>query len=623
VKYFRFFLLGVLFFSQLKLSGQIKTPDFKNVPADINKALKKASHAAVFNPESSSVYSVRALQLSIKEHSATGIAYSRKQIGINYQLQGNNKESLYNLLAAEHIFDSLGDKKNLAGTFMWLGTLYYQVGSFPQANKYFDKAMSIHNGLKDTMAVIHSNVQLIMLFEEKNEFKKALEYCYKNLELCKMVKKESVIRIMTMQIGVLKYRLGDYKDALVYLKKAIDYFKNNPEPNALAGLYAKTGRAEIAVGNITDAQKYELLALHGYSALKARGNLPFIYENLALIEETKKNYPAAIQWFHLKDALKDSLSNETRNKQMAEMQAKYESAKKEKIIAQLSQKQTEQKSEKARLLWVIYFGAIVAMSLLAMALFLYKNNNKVQKLNLQLEAQKEQLLELNSIKNKLFSAISHDLRTPLNRLDTFLVLLKDKSLTEDKVQSYTAELSEALQHTIQLLDNLLYWAANQIKVLKINQSEVSMQELVEENIYMARNDAERKNIELVPKLSGDMIVYTDMNMANLVLRNLLSNAIKFTPQGGEVEVEVVKKSDNIIVSVSDNGLGMDEETLNNLFKSSVNESRPGTNNEKGFGIGLGLCKEFIEKNGGRLYVESTQGKGSTFSFTIPILPAIA
>jgi two-component system sensor histidine kinase/response regulator len=198
-----------------------------------------------------------------------------------------------------------------------------------------------------------------------------------------------------------------------------------------------------------------------------------------------------------------------------------------------------------------------------------------------------------------------------------LTLMSLKALSEKEIEKMTVDLSARVNTTSSLLDNLLNWSRNQIATSKVNPVRTDVQALANECIELYVNNAMEKNIRLVNKIPTSCHIMADEEMIRITLRNLISNAIKFTSQKGEVNIEAHPKEGLLCISVRDSGIGIPQEDLTKIFSFEA-RSTPGTALEKGTGLGLILCKEFIEKNGGQIWVDSLHGEGSTFSFTAPM-----
>lgn len=234
----------------------------------------------------------------------------------------------------------------------------------------------------------------------------------------------------------------------------------------------------------------------------------------------------------------------------------------------------------------------------------------------QLEKQTQELRELDLLKNKLFSVIAHDLKTPMYALRNLFRNVQQFDLPAEEIKLMIPDVVSDLNYTTGLMENLLQWAKSQMQADALRPQLIDVAALVREVMLVLRLQADAKKIYLESKMETPVYIYADRDMVNLVLRNLLSNAIKFTPEAGRVSVGANPAESYVEVFVEDNGTGMNDETLKKINASNYFTSR-GTANEAGTGLGLMLCKEFLAKNGGKMFVESEPGRGSVFSFTLP------
>ena len=237
-----------------------------------------------------------------------------------------------------------------------------------------------------------------------------------------------------------------------------------------------------------------------------------------------------------------------------------------------------------------------------------------------IKEQENQLRELISTKDKLFSIIAHDLRSPFNAILGFSELLinNTKIAGDQELEQLLGIINSSAKNTLILLDNLLNWAKAQTGQIIYKQEKIDLTNIIADVLEISNSIAKIKNISLNYTQSYEGEVYADVNMLQTILLNLISNAIKFTNLNGEVTIDAKQNGGNVEITVSDNGVGMSEETIKNLFKVDKSLIATGTANEKGSGLGLILCKEFIEKLGGVIGIESEVGKGSDVRFTLPL-----
>ena len=274
------------------------------------------------------------------------------------------------------------------------------------------------------------------------------------------------------------------------------------------------------------------------------------------------------------------------------------------------------------------FNHVLSVALIFIGLFLIKKENKDYQTEIlnsneelyrhtqEIQRQKEELAELNNLKSKLFSVISHDLRTPLYGLRNLFRSVEQYDLPAEEIKVLIPDVVKDLHYTTDLMENLLQWAKSQMKGESLSPQLIDMNKLIHDVQQIVRLQAENKQVYLKTKAEKPIYIYADKEMIEVVLRNLISNAIKFTPKEGEVVIDVKEEDELIEVLVRDTGTGMSEEAKNKLF-GDEHFTTKGTSNESGTGLGLMICKEFLKKNGGDIHVESELGKGSTFAFTLP------
>ena len=226
--------------------------------------------------------------------------------------------------------------------------------------------------------------------------------------------------------------------------------------------------------------------------------------------------------------------------------------------------------------------------------------------------------KLNATKDKFFSIIAHDLRSPFNALLGFSNLLVDNfdNLQIEEQKEYISILNQSVKNTYKLLDNLLTWSLLQKDIIDFNPEKIYLYPIFLETHELLKQSLERKSIEFINNISENIYVFADRNMISTIIRNLISNAIKFTPLGGKITIDAKYKQQFVEITVQDSGVGIALDKQTKLFDIGKNMSTNGTENETGTGLGLILCKEFVEKHGGKIWVESEEGKGSAFIFTI-------
>lgn len=245
--------------------------------------------------------------------------------------------------------------------------------------------------------------------------------------------------------------------------------------------------------------------------------------------------------------------------------------------------------------------------------------SKLKKAEQELKSINEELQKVNAEKDRFFSIIAHDLKSPFNSIMGFSNILLEKTKQEDleNVKIFAQIINNSSQRALNLLMNLMQWSLTQTGRLNFNPEHFELGETVDEIVQLCSDIAFQKSITVTNDFPTELFVYADKAMIGTILRNLISNALKFTQRGGSIHLSAERRPKDVKVWVSDSGVGISKQVIEKIFHIDSNCSTPDTQGEKGTGLGLILCKEFIEKHGGTIGIESEPGKGSIFHFTIP------
>jgi signal transduction histidine kinase len=341
-----------------------------------------------------------------------------------------------------------------------------------------------------------------------------------------------------------------------------------------------------------------------------------------MLLEQLGDYKKSLFYFKQSQQLSDSLFSQGMQAKLLQDQIRFETESKEEQIKALTRMEDFRK-EQLRKQQLVRNILVVVIALTLILLFsVYRSGQRRIRINkLLMEHQEEmkkrshELEQLNQVKDKFFSIISHDLRSPINALTGILDLMDRKEISSTEFSTLNKELRIQFNHTKTLINNLLDWTLLQMDKLKIQVEKIDLNALVESNIKLL-SSLHLKEIKILNHVLPASYAIGDTNMINLVLRNLITNSIKFSEAGASIEVRAQDMGNHFIVSVKDTGVGITPEIQKILFEKTTGYSTRGTANEKGTGLGLILCKEFVERNGGKIWLESELGKGSTFYFTI-------
>lgn len=539
--------------------------------------------------------------------------------------QGNLPNALKLSLDALKIFDDLHENNDLLNAYVSIANIYERQNSFSKAIEFNLKAANIFEQNKNIFRTltIFENVGKIYALQKK--YNSAFNYYNKALEIYKNIGNKAGEAITYQNIAKLFYNQMNYKTALVYYQLSYKIAKQANsevlETSNLLGL----GNAELMLNNYGVAEQNYKLALQKAKLLNQRFELKEAYEGLSIISKSKNNVFESKTFSLLSNQIKDSLFNDSILASVTNLQLLYDKDKTQRQVILLKQNEelSNAKLIKERQISKMLIAIVILFVLLTVGfLYFYMNNKRIssslKNQNKKLEIQTEELGRLNNVKDRFFSIISHDLRNNMTTMKLYFDLMSNKKYKPENTEELTKQISSSVENNIDLLENLLVWASSQIKGLPLKFESLNIFELVNKNIALAASIAHQKNIHLLNLCNENDTAFADENTINLVLRNLIVNAIKFTNDEGKITVSSKVTNSKIQISIADNGVGIDKEKLDQMFTQHKNPSTQGTANEKGTGLGLLLCDDFIKQNNGTIYAKSEKGKGSIFTFELLI-----
>jgi len=250
---------------------------------------------------------------------------------------------------------------------------------------------------------------------------------------------------------------------------------------------------------------------------------------------------------------------------------------------------------------------------------LEEKNERLNKNNIELSVSKEELQKLNDTKNKLFSVIGHDIKNPMHVIMGYSRLLVDRfnKLSTEKLKSYISSIDKNIGNLYYLLENLLTWSNSQQNNISYEPENLDIKRLISDTVELFEDVIKRKELKIVFSSNNDLFAFADKNMVHVVIRNLLDNAIKYSNSKGIIRISGNHAKENVVIHITDNGIGIPDNIIENIFELHEGGPKPGTRGEKGTGFGLAISKEFIVKNNGRIWCESVEGEETTFSFSLP------
>lgn len=429
----------------------------------------------------------------------------------------------------------------------------------------------------------------------------ALECYFKGLSVAKKFNDIRGLGYLKDNIGMCYHGQKNYRQALQWQRQSIAHRRQvNDELNLIQG-YLNIFETFDGLQMTDSAFHYLQAAYRSGLTFNDFRYLRYASSVLAEIYFARGNKDSAYLFMHKARIYTDSLRREEMRQALAGAGALAET---ERIS--LEKKLLEEQNR--FLIWGALIISIVLLGAVVTALFIYRQHQLRRKLIYELES-------ANHAKNKVFAIVSHDLRGPIGTLSGMLFLLNDRSITQEKFLQLSARLQNDVSQLRYAMDQLLYWASSQLQGIKAQRKIVAAAPLAQGVTELLQPIARQKSISIINNIPSDIQVQADPAHLEIIIRNLVSNAIKFTPDNGQIELSASPDNQFYRFSIKDSGVGMSPETLASLF-SLGNQPQQGTASEKGIGLGLLLCKDFLTYNGGIIWVESTPGQGSTFYFKL-------
>ena len=564
---------------------------------------------------------------------ALSIAQVNNSIGLIEISRGNYATGLKLSLSALQIFEEKKLPEQLSIAYNNLAEAYYNTHQIDRALEYNFKALGVREQLSDSIGIKSSTKNIAELYSARREHRRAIEFYEKLLALINPEKDKKLKGDILAKIGNEYLQFNDYDKAAEYLVEGLKFNRtiNNNDGilsalNAIANLNIKQTNIKLAEIQLDEAYQ---LAQNSDNKVELLKN----YKLQKELDSIKGAFQGAFQWqtryYKLKSELEDSeLSQLQENIIGLDNENLLEPTQHEPINESLepSCKSLETIKNLKFYMYVLIAALIAAITFLIIVLSKrktdtqlvenYKHQNEQIKLHSEnISKQIADLEEINNVKDRLFSIVSHDLKDSISSIKGFIDLLREEGISQEEFYELIPELSENADNASLLLFNLLNWSKTQMQNLKPNPELFNIQEVFQTKIALIEQKVEQKRIVIIDESQRDLI-YADKSMIEIVIQNLLTNAVKFCRIGDMITVSNKNLNGTSLLCVEDSGVGIAKENIDKLFKSNA-FTTVGTKNEKGTGLGLSICKELVELNNGRIWVESTLNVGTKFYVELP------
>ncbi|MFC3414909.1 ATP-binding protein [Algoriphagus hitonicola] len=626
----------------LSISAQSQQPDLDSLKEVLPNASGQervdvlneiATQLREISSQEAMDFSLEAEKLSQELNYTYGLSKSKENIGWIYyrggqwQLAFDFSEDAYEL--ASEIPDS-----NLAARILNnMGALYYAQQNYQMAINQFKMAFELVEGSDDLYTQIRSLNNVAFNFIQVEEYDSAVFYAKKAININESSGSPYLTSFSNRVLGDVHVGRGQFDSAVVIFEKSLQMARVQGITSFQASVMHRLGNAYLQLGELEKAEKILEEGIEVSEANNYRDELSKSHKYLSQVHQRRGDIDLAYQHLNQYTIINDSLVDQANRDRIALMQGMFQENL-EKSELELLKAQNKNQADNLlfinRIVWLVSIAAIIVLIL---GLRLYKLNRNVKKYNQDLILQKQkiadqnsdleqkslQLEKINETKNKLFSILGHDLRGPIGSVKSLIDLTLGGAISQQEFMSILKTLKKDVDSVHFTLTNTLKWSLAQMEGFRVNPTSVSMNEVVQGIIQLLAPQIQTKSLHISNEMPADVILYLDRDLIEVVVRNILSNAVKFSPESGEIRIVFETGENDLLWCVSDQGKGMYPEEIEQILESdySITRSKPGTQQEKGSGLGLQVCKEFVRMSKGNLGIESEPGKGTKVCVSLP------
>lgn len=626
----KFFNHIIAFIFLLVISAQAEA-FVKNEPIPdsifVDKLLSKANTLTYDHTDSALEVARKALHYAIKINYKKGEAFAYNTIGNVYYIKGSYENALNNYFEAKNRFVHLNNSNRVAWAENNIGLIYIAEDDFEKSIAHFSKLITSEESTKDSMLLANLYFNLGLSYDLKKDHLQAIPILEKAIDISTSIgfDRIKVMSLNRMAEAYLKMdKLEEAHENYVAALNDTSYESNWEKSfsnTGLAILYLKRENYDEAISFANAGLRYAQKVEAKWDAMRSS-------EVLANAYAANENYGNAYKYHQLFKAYSDSVRDESKDEELNLLRLEQKELENNRLMQESII--SKQKAEITRQ-WMI--GIATVSVLITLMLIYYSRNNKVisklnhnlLKKNADIARQKEQLIkqnesleQINSSKNKLFSIISHDFKSPLSSLIGTLELTQQGNISQEENKELLRHLHIKVLQVSQMLNNLLYWANSQQMGIRTHKKDVNIPDVVKEVLAIARYMAVEKSITLEHQNIHPCMVHADPDHLRIIVQNVLTNALKFTPVNGKITISYHCDELENQVIIEDSGIGIAPDKLEKLTRITGSDiSAHGTNNEAGTGIGLSLVKNFIAENDGDLLIESEIKKGTKVTISLP------
>ncbi|KQR67342.1 tetratricopeptide repeat protein [Pedobacter sp. Leaf176] len=642
--FFVFTLIGLVY--NVSITHAQKRPEDLKTAGEFIKVIK---HYRYLDPDSATLFVKAGLKKALRNKDESGYAGLLHQYGMILDNAAMYRDSRQCYLEAEAIYRRNKNQKGLASTLIRLGVVEKRKANYDRSLAYFMEALALSTKNGDKLGILEARVAISENYFSLNDFKSCLENLVIAEKIDRQLPTSSFSLNMYISYGYLYMSLKQYDKAIDYINTGLSKSNKIEYNGSKVSLLKQLGTAYFEKGEVDRAVKTLKLALslsrkiknvmrqmtvlqeladvyekdqpdtaikYLNEALKIAGSHKvylqetYILNKLGTLFKKKGDFQKALALVERSYQISEDVYYRDMNKQILSLERAYEL---EKSKAQLNQLKVEANEEASFKNFIIAIAVAITV-LFIITLVYYSRSRHLNKL---LRQANYKLEGSNLQKDRFFSILAHDIRSPLASSVTVLKFIANKRLKEDVQEVMVNKLILHCESSLGVLDKLLRWGQMQIKGVQLSITEFNPKNNIIANMALLSAAADNKNINVTFEVPDNLLVRADSDHFDFLVRNLLANAIKFTPENGHISLGAQMMREGFLdFKVSDNGVGISKDRIDTLFKLAA-VSTKGTSEEVGTSLGLLICKEFVDANNGTLAVESELGKGTTFTFSLP------
>ncbi|MCK5856747.1 MAG: tetratricopeptide repeat-containing sensor histidine kinase [Bacteroidales bacterium] len=608
---------------------------FSKINHDTNMTAKISNNLAITYQylseiDSSEKHLIEACRLYRLLDNKKALAKASLDLGSLYTMESRYDLAIEELLIGLEILEEIDDSLYLIHGYNSIGNLYINIDDHLTALKYYKKSLKMvyEFDKADISDELYCNIGMVY-FQDENNYDSAEYYFEKTLSKEGIENNHLLYSIALVNLGALKNNQGKFAEALEYFKIISALDDEQSDPHSKMACYVNMGNTYLELGEVPKARINLEEGLKRSITLSSLEFQKSAYKHLSKCDSIEGKYYSAYLNYKNFHAVEMEIHSVIAEEKISLLNSKNKLTH---IKEQNKHLEKQNGLKQALIQKHKYLNALIAFALLLtilILLFTYSMYNKTKRLNVVLQAkneeiskQKEEFQLLNGQLNKLISIIAHDLKAPFNSLLGLLGELDTNSTqyTEDEKNAIIKSLLQNTRSTYQLLENLMEWSISKTGILKMTTKKVNLLQLINEVLQLNKIQIENKMLVINNQVNPHADVFADRKMTYTILTNLINNAIKFTHSSGIIIISTETTSDFIKIIINDNGIGIEQKYLANIFSIDSDYQMRGTENEYGTGLGLKVVAEFARRMNGKVKVESELNKGTIFTIELPINP---